>query len=233
MTARLGVITGLKREARCLTPVTEGGPLVGISGANSERAGRLARDLVERGCTGLLSFGLAGGLEPSLEPGTVVLADAVVTTSGGQFGCDEQWLGRVQSVCEGLVGEGLSPPNIGAIVGSNVGLATVDAKVAARAATGALAVDMESHAAGAVAKHASIPFLAVRVIADTRGMVIPDAAMGAFTPDGGLRPLSVLVGLLTRPRDLPAMMELIRSSEKAFRILRRVALRLGPGFLLG
>ncbi|HEY0425948.1 MAG TPA: hypothetical protein VGC82_21710, partial [Rhodopila sp.] len=69
----LGFVTGLAAEARIASrfgyPVRVGGTPAG--------AGVAASELIEQGATALVSFGLAGGLDPALRPGTVVVASIV------------------------------------------------------------------------------------------------------------------------------------------------------------
>ncbi len=73
--ARIGVITGLEREASALEIFPyEIRPLIRVSGTRSGRAGEAARALLAEGCDGLLSFGVCGGLNGALKPGTVISA---------------------------------------------------------------------------------------------------------------------------------------------------------------
>jgi adenosylhomocysteine nucleosidase len=231
VTAKLGVITGLKREADCLSAGNNEGGLVGISGANSARAGQLAADFIAGGCTGLLSFGLAGGLAPGLAPGTLILAETVIAPSGERYRCDEPWRERVRAACaaDPEIGE----PRTGVIAGSDSIAATPDEKHSIAATTDAIAVDVESHAVAAAAKSAGLPFLGLRVIADTSEMTIPRAAISAVGTDGTTHTAQVVAGILARPRELPSLIALANSSQKAFSVLRRVALRCGRDFLLG
>ena len=58
------------------------------------------------------------------------------------------------------------------------------AKRALRSATGALAVDMESHVAAAFAAQHGLPFAAVRVVCDPAHRALPDLIATALRPDG-------------------------------------------------
>jgi hypothetical protein len=89
---RLGIVTGLAAEQNCLRalPVADW-PRVRCFGMGPEAAGKAASELLGQGCAALLSFGLAGGLDPLLRPGSVVIADAIVTERGELFSTDRAW----------------------------------------------------------------------------------------------------------------------------------------------
>lgn len=75
---RLGIVTGMVSEARCLNGIdAEGRVAVRVAGADPGRAEAAARELVRDGATALLSFGLAGGLHPSHGTGAAIVAERV------------------------------------------------------------------------------------------------------------------------------------------------------------
>ncbi len=71
---------------------------------------------------------------------------------------------------------------------------SVAAKATLRAASGALAIDMESAAVAEAAAEAGVPFLVLRVIADPADRAIPPVALHGVAPDGSRRPWAVLRG---------------------------------------
>lgn len=222
----LGVITGITREADCLTvfPADER-PLVRCSGASSDRAHAMARELIAEGCRALLSFGTAGGLKPDLIPGTVIIADKVIEPGGRTYPTSAPWCERLRQALENGDAVRVAP-----LAGSDSVAATVAAKRALGEAASALGVDMESHAVAAAADGAGIPFLAVRAIADPLGRAIPNWILSGITEEGSVDHGAVIAGLLGNPRDLPALIGLAGESAKAIRSLRRVARRAGPFF---
>ena len=221
---RLGVITGLAREADCLDvfPTTER-PLVRIAAARTDRAYDLSRDLARDGCRGLLSFGMAGGLSAELKPGALVLASSVKGPEGQVFETSKPWLKRV---CETL-GEDATAA---AIAGSDKAVTTPAAKRKLAEETATAIVDMESHAVAAAAEDAGIPFLVIRAVADPVDRAIPDWVLGKISDGGRPRYGAILAGLALRPWGLAALIGLKRDSDRALRSLRRVAGRLGPSF---
>ncbi len=226
---RLGVITGLVREVDCFTVFpADRRPRVHCAGIGPARAARAARRLLDEGCGALLSFGIAGGLDPALVPGTAVVAEAVVAPDGRRFATEPAWHGALFAVLAGQ-----TEASAAAIAGSDAVVATPGDKRRLFEATGAVAVDMESHAVAAVADEARVPFLVLRLVSDSAAGLIPPVAMKGVGLNGRERHLAVAAALLRRPGDLPALLRLRRDSARAFRSLRRVALLAGPGFGLG
>ncbi len=220
---RLGVITGLIREADCLSVIpADRRPLVRSSGARPARAYALSRELIGEGCQGLVSFGTAGGLKADLKPGTLVLAVSVVRDDGKVFQTSKPWLERMEKA---VAGPGAVTGTVTgtAIAGSDTVAANPEAKRALAAKTSAVAVDMESHAVARAAEEAGVPFLVVRVVADSLERTLPEWILGTVGESGGTRPGAVLSGLAQHPWDLPALVGLAVDNRKAMAALRRVA----------
>ncbi len=209
----------MRREARVLGRLSRD-LLVGCAGADAARAGLLARRLVEQGVAGLVSFGLAGGLDPALPSGTLLLPSLVMLPDGRALATDPAWRQRAAAL--------LPEARSSALAGSDRALVSVADKAALRGASGAGAVDMESHAVAAAAVAAGLPFLVIRAIADPAGRALPKAALAGLSPDGGSRPGAVLLALVRRPDQLIGLIRLISDSAAAFAALGRVGGRLGP-----
>jgi adenosylhomocysteine nucleosidase len=212
----IGVVTGLVAEARCLR---QGQNRFVCTGGDSARARAGAERLVAQDVCALCSFGLAGGLQPGLTSGSLLLPEAVITLSDERIETDTVWRERLDYLA---VTEGLDPKRL-TVVGSDEVAATPDAKAALFKATGAAAVDMESHAVGEVAMAARLPFVVVRVVADTYDETIPNAAREGLGEDGHIRPLAVLLELMRRPQETGSLIRLGRESGRALSALRRVA----------
>ena len=219
--AAVGVVTGLRAEARCLRGLVV---RVACSGGSSERARSEALRLVAEGAAGLVSFGLAGGLAPDLRPGALLLPESVRSPEGRSVPTDPRWRERLRIRLEG---GGLLPRG-DALAGSERVVATVSEKRALLETTGALAVDMESHAVAAVAREAGVPFVILRALADPYDRVIPQAALETLKPDGRVRVSAVLGGVIREPRQLLALMRLARYTAAALATLRRAAALVGP-----
>lgn len=208
---RLGVVTGLAAEARL---AGDAGLAALVAGGDPRRAAACAEQLVVDGAAVLVSFGLAGGLDPALAPGALVVADQVI--DGSRHGLTDAALtGRLRGAIAGAVG--------GAIIGVDRPLATAPAKRAARAATGAVAVDTESHAIARIAQASGVSFVALRAIADPAGMDLPPAALVAIGADGGIVWRRVVGSLFAHPTQTVTVLRLGLASRRAFASLRRTA----------
>lgn len=197
------LICGLRAEARLLAPL----PFLAAGGDGARLRALLA---AAPRPAAVLSFGLCGGLDPALAPGTLLAATAIA----GHGVVDAGWAAALAEAT------GARPA---AIAHSPAAVTTPAAKAALRAATGAVAVDMESGLAADAAAAWGVPFAALRAVGDPAGAAVPPAAALGLNPDGTTAPLRVALALLRAPRDLPALLALARDSARAMRRLRLAA----------
>ncbi len=220
------VITGLRREAQ----VAAGEGVVTLcSGGDTKLLRERLSSFFSAGMSGgqiggILSFGLAGGLAPHLQPGDIVIASHVVA-GNERHDAHTGWHDAVVSSLADAI-----TVHRGAIAGSGTVLTNAAHKSALHASSGALAVDMESHIAAAYAREHNLPFAAIRAISDPVTRSLPDIASNALTPDGDVALGRVIGGLLRQPGQLPALMAAGRDSGRAFSALSRVRGLLGPLF---
>ncbi|MEX1204149.1 MAG: hypothetical protein WEB85_02750 [Dongiaceae bacterium] len=217
--SRIGIVTGLAAEAAWARRAAGPAALVACAGGDAARA---AARLIEAGAGALLSFGLAGGLDPSLPSGYLVVAECVIA-GGRRIAVDAAWRERVAAEPR------LGPRVVAALAGSDRPVLSVAAKRALFAATGAAAVDMESHAVAAAAAAAGVPFLALRAIADPAGRAVPAAALAGLDAEGRVRAGAILAELMRAPGLIPAFAALALDAARARAALRR-AVALGPDF---
>lgn len=223
----IGVVTGLNAEARILRRLPNLAPeRLACAGASTARARDGAQRLAAAGAGGLLSFGVAGGLAPELPPGSLVLAEAVVA-DGEPRAASAGWHAAV------LAAGSTVALTSGLLVGSDRPLTGAADKARLHRTSGALAVDMESHAVAAVAAARGLPFLALRAVADPADRSIPAAALGAIGPDGRSRLGPVLAGLARRPWELPALLALNDAFRQALGALERAVTELEAPLLRG
>ncbi|MGH8398267.1 MAG: hypothetical protein ACRETA_08495 [Gammaproteobacteria bacterium] len=183
-----GIVVALPQEARsfglysvrvgeCLR-MEKGWLILAGMGPNSAR---MAADrLITRGVNCLLSWGIAGGLVPALRPGTLLLPDRITHSSDNNAFIPDV------VVCERLFAA-LSP-HMRVLRGtlctvSDAVLSTTDKQTLATR-TGGVAVDMESASVAAVAAHAKLPFIAVKVICDPVERSLPPVVLNLITRDG-------------------------------------------------
>lgn len=196
-----GFVTGVRQEAKLVPPTF---PVL-CSGANALTAYEAAKSLIADGCDLLVSFGLAGGLDPALKAGALLLPQTVLTKDGNRFECQ-----RIE----------IPGANVQPIFGSDELLATVKDKADLFARTQACAVDMESHAVARAAAEAHKPFLVLRAVADTAGMALPAYVGTATRTDGSTDLGAIILGLAKNPTSLPELIRLAACSGLAFKTLK-------------
>ena len=192
--------------------------LVAVVGVGQRAATEAAdRLLTAERASALVSVGFAGGLDPALRAGDVVLAERIQARRAGAGGTrsivpDPSLLGLAERVA-GARGLRIQKG----------GWLTVDSAVTSREEkgrlwqeTGAVAVEMESYWLGEAAERAGVPFLAVRTILDTARAALPKAVR---TTTGRPSAASVAAALARRPQEVPAVLGLARSMAVARRNL--------------
>lgn len=222
--SRVGIVTGMVAESGCLadtigTAAPQARPLLYCAAANAQRAHDGALDLVRQGATALVSFGIAGGLSPSLAPGSLILAESVQTVAGHQWRTAIAW----RQSLDREIGADAD----GVILASETAVRSAMEKNRLHVETGAVAVDMESGGVARAAETAGVPFLIVRVIADPATRRLPPSALAGLGQDGRRRPFAVVAALARRPWDIAELVRLGRDSSAALQRLRGVASR-GP-----
>ncbi|CAA7620137.1 nucleoside phosphorylase [Magnetospirillum sp. SS-4] len=212
---RIGIVVGMKSEAALLPP----GSRVACAGGIPARAEALARRMADEGAEALASIGIAGGLDPSLSPGAVIVA-AGVETADAVFETDAAWTGRLLAL--------LPQARHGLVAGADTVAASPADKAALFGRRGALAVDMESGAVAKVAAERRLPFAVIRSVADPYDRSLPPSAMAGLDEDGSTRLLAVMAGLLRRPGDLGGLIRVGLDSGKALSALRDALKIVGP-----
>ncbi len=209
---KIGFVVGLTAEARLLQGC---GFMVGVGGGTPAGAAGQAASLVDRGVRALVSFGLAGGLNPGLGAGDVVVPGAVVE-AGAHYACDGvllAWLGGVNSAL--------------LLAGAEIAVTAAD-KAALFARTGADAVDLESGAVAQVAAARSVGFAVLRAVCDPADKNLPPAALVALNEGGRIGMLRVLASVARRPGQVPGLIGLGRDAARARTALLRRVRALGP-----
>lgn len=231
----VGVVCALAAEARLLGPARRrgeplstlaDGTLLAVSGMGAVAAAQGARALIEAGAGALVSWGMAGGLDPALTAGTIFLPREVIPVEGTGVVTTPNWRERLGHA---LAARPLIPGNVvmqGKLLTSPRAIGSLSEKKALFNTTGALAVDMESLAVAEAAHVHQLPFMAVRVIVDSAGDTLPRAVTAAADKEGHLRMWSLLGALAREPSDLGPLIRLARRYRAASRSLAAVA-RLG------
>jgi adenosylhomocysteine nucleosidase len=202
-------VTGLAREARIFA--SHGVVAICCGGRAALLLEKLERTVTGK-TAGIISIGIAGGLAPFLKSGNCVIASEIVS-EGRHIHTDASW---TQRLAERLPDALLAP-----IAGSEGIVHSRAVKADLFRATGAYAVDMESHAAARFAASHRIPFAALRAIADPAESELPPLVSEAITQAGTVNIFGVLKAVASNPRQIPALMRTGRESNAGFRALLR------------
>ena len=221
ISAGLGVIavTCLAFEARI---ARRSGVTVLCNGRRERLRERV--ELAAERAAGLISFGVAGGLDDGLRPGDWIVGAGVVTDTG-RHEADAGWARRL---CQAL-----PAARFGEISGQDEPIARPDQKYALRRRDGTIAVDNESHVVAEIAARKRIPFAIARVVLDPAWRALPPAALEPLNPDGTADIAAVMRSIGRAPRQLAGLAMVATDALRARSELRLGCARLGPalGFL--
>jgi len=234
-TRSVGIVTALVAESGSLSRakpepavVVRVSPqaLLYVSGVGSARASEAAEKLLADGAEGLVSWGVAGGLDPGLVPGTLMLPGSVVDEHGSRYECDPVWRQQLEQCLAGKLAL-----CAGDLLQAEQVIGTRSGKVSAFQITGARGVDMESATLADVASRAGKPFVAIRAIVDPASQTLPPSAYRAVRANGSSNRLGLLASLARRPQDLSALIKLAFCFRAAHRTLAAVIATAGTGLL--
>jgi adenosylhomocysteine nucleosidase len=199
------------------------GVLVFCRNARRELAA-VAENAARLGYRGIISFGVAGGLASHLRAGDLVVASAVLEAETHRP-TDKAWSSNLLDT----IGNASYAP----IVGVDAPIAEPAMKRELHRATGAAAVDMESHVVARLAAAHGLAFAAVRVVVDPAHRAVPPAALLGMGADGRTDVAAVVRNLIKRPSQLSRLARVAVDAFAARAELLRVRRLLGPHFGLG
>ncbi len=208
----VGIVCALASEARHLRP--SAATWVMTTGMGSSAASEGARALIAAGAKALASWGMAGGLDPSLRAGAILLPTEVAGPDGRVHPCDAGWRERLSTQLGARSGR---------LVSAAKSVGSVEDKAELFRRTGAIAVDMESAAVAQIAEQHGLPFLAVRVVVDSAADVLPRAVTAAANSEGHLQIWRLIGALALAPKELPALIRLAQRYRAANRSLATIA----------
>lgn len=199
----------------------EDGTLLSLSGMGGPAAAAGARALISSGAAALVSFGLAGGLDPLLRPGDICMPREIRAANVPAVAAAVAWRERLSAAVQTrMPGARIFD---GDLFSHSSPVASAEAKAALHAGTGALAVDMESFAIAEVAATRALPFVAVRVIVDCAADRLPSLILRGSDPYGRIRAPALLAGLVRAPSELAELMRLGARYRSAGRVLAEIA----------
>lgn len=214
MTGHVVVATGFNREVATLRQPD----VVVVAGGGDPVALRARIEAAAVGASGIASYGMTGALVDGLKIGDWVVGERI---SGAiEMACDPDWAAALVARLPGA--------RLGGFFADGRMIDTVAEKLALGEQHNALAVDMESHVAAAVAAERGLPFAIVRCVSDGARHLLPHAITVSMRPDGGVDGKAMLRSLAARPGQAADVARTAAGFAKAMRALERGAHRLGP-----
>lgn len=237
MQEKMGVVIALEAEAdallgrttwrfqnaqkECVLQLQDGLQLIvilaGIGMANAEKA---ASDLISRGVKAMVNVGLAGGLDPELKAGHIIVAGEILQID--QEDLQGSWIAYAAGaeLAHAVLRSNGIVTRSGTILTAQQAILTCEQKESLYNQTRALAVDMESAAVASVAGRADIPFFGLRAICDPADKTVPRDLFSCLNQNGRIQISSVLRNLARRPALFSDMLHMGHTFSIARKALR-------------
>ncbi len=208
MACSIAVVSGMAFEAS----IAKGPGIHTIYGLAPSKLTHDIEQAIRKGVSGILSFGTAAGLMPSLTTGSIIIARHVLW---------QQQIYTADAAWASWLVRHLPASLIANIAGVDSPLASVQEKSALRKNTGATAADMESHHVGRLAQRYNLPFAAIRIVLDDAKYALPPAVLVTVTPEGNISYGRLLASLASQPLQLAELLHLAMAAIKAKKSLLR------------
>lgn len=208
------VATGFTREVRT---IEEPGIVAIAGGGVAERLEESLHVAATRGASGIVSYGLTGGLADGLRIGDWIVGDRL--TGAIDYDCHAGWRDALAARLPGAI--------VGGFFADGRMIDTIAEKRALGVRHSALAVDMESHVAAEVARAHGLPFAIVRIVSDEVDHLLPHAITVSMRPDGGFDRTAMRRSLADDPAQMRDVIKTMAQFAVGFRGLRSGARLMG------
>ena len=224
--SRIGIIAALPAEAKCLysKKLKAGLPIeiqqdvfLCLSGIGHESALFAAKKLAALKVDALISWGVAGAIDKSVNSGDIILASSIIN-EGHRYLISEDWLRRVSEHLQST-----SMVSNGAIASSKEICASTTDKHHLSEKTGALAVDMESAAIAETATVNKLDLLVIRTISDNADSSIPEAVLKHTDNLGQPRIFNFMLSCILKPNQIREISSLAGGYKKGLASLSSIA----------
>lgn len=179
------------------------------------------QEAIQKGAAGIISYGLAGGLNPRLKSGDIIIGHTVFDKNIA-YETDLKWRTLLKKTITGSI--------LGNVIGVDEPVASLLEKNQLYSQSGGIIVDMESHIAARIAKVHGLPFVILRVIADHAGREVPEAALQGLNQNGTINISAILNSLVENPKQISTLFGLTLDFLRALKSLLRCNRLLGKGF---
>ena len=177
----------------------------------------------------ILSIGYAGGLDPDLDVGDLLIADKILDVvsqpsdapSSASWTIDPDLVDRVMAVPVGQKAKAKR----GTLLTVDQVVAHPEEKQKLYDQSGAMAVDMETSVLVQLAQEKAIPFLSIRAISDTANEELLDVSP-FVSPDGEVSPLKAGWYVATHPSSLKFLNTIRQHASRATNVMTDFIFRL-------
>ncbi len=212
----LGILCGLESEAKIARRIPNA--LVACAAARPGKARALVRELIDQGATHIVSFGVAGGLQPDLPMGALVVGSHVLSDKG-KWACDTMWCGELLKK--------LPKARLAAVYGSDVIVPTAVQKSTLHRQHACSIVDMESQCVAEIASAANLPFAVIRTVCDGATVNLPDIVMQAIGEDGTIDIKKAVRHILRHPQEIFQLPHVVFGMNRALSGLKKCLYAIG------
>lgn len=224
---KIGIVAALPAEAACLydkklkvhSPVEiQDGIYLCLSSIGYDAANQAAEKLIDLNINALISWGVAGALDPTLESGDLIIANSIISGNKNNQ-ATAKWQKELLAFFTGRVQKALNAD----IYSSSEICSTIEDKKILFGKTNAIAVDMESAAITETAINNNLDFAVIRSIADKADMAIPEAVLKYTDNQGNPDILKFIGSCLSKPGQIKELLTLAKCYKKALNTLNYIA----------
>ena len=184
--------------------------LIVISGPGPKRVQRATHYLLACHSSPIINIGVAGALAEDLEAGDV-LCPSVIKSEEGALDIDSSQRLQLEKV---LRPSGV-PLTKGNLFTALRVIASPEEKKRLHEIHSCQAVDMEAYHCGAECLRENVPFFAIKAISDRANESLPGAITSCVDDIGRVRLSRLILSILSRPWQIPRLLELQKSFKKA------------------
>ena len=210
-----------RHQARYPLPAGDSHIMITCSGVGRQNASTAAHKLIAGGIHALASVGLAGGLDPRLDAGHVIIATNLLSIQNekteGPWNADPNGVTLARKV---LLPEKFFA-QCGTVLTTSQEILTRHHKESLFRDTRALTVDMESAEVARAASEAHIPFFCLRVVCDPAQTSVPKELSMCLDTYGNIQLTPVLRHVMRRPSLIVDLFHLTRYFQSAMPVLGR------------
>lgn len=189
-----------------------------LSGIGYEAAANAAKKYLDFDVNGLISWGVAGATDSSLNSGDLIFAESVIAQNK-TFQTSTAWKNKLLTYFQKSNIKVLS----GDIASSREICASITDKNNLLHKTAAIAVDMESAAIAEIAMNHHLDFLVIRSIADKADTSIPEAVLNHTDHLGNPKILDFVLSCMLKPTQIREIAVLAKSYKMALKTLGSIA----------